>query len=130
MGKQVDKSPDEVSDDRLQWLEDQMALIEDAYSKAIEAPSYQAAAAFAREVRFLRDQYDGELAERARLAALARDTDATRDTTDPEVWLSMVREDAQASTLDELEIYVHEWLSQTGHRLVVEGDELRLTRVA
>ena len=34
--------------------------------------------------------------------------------------------DAQAATDEDLEVYVHEWLTRHGYRLVVEGGQLRL----
>ena len=37
-----------------------------------------------------------------------------------------MRADAQAATDEDLEVYVHEWLTRHGYRLVVEGGQLRL----
>ena len=44
----------------------------------------------------------------------------------PEEWNQRVRDDAQAATDEDLELYVHEWLTRHGYRLVVEGGQLRL----
>ena len=44
----------------------------------------------------------------------------------PEEWEQRVRADAQAATDEDLEVYVHEWLTRHGYRLVVEGGQLRL----
>ena len=44
----------------------------------------------------------------------------------PEEWQQRVRADAQAATDEDLEVYVHEWLTRHGYRFVVEGGQLRL----
>ena len=57
-----------------------------------------------------------------------RDLDELRTAADmtPEEWEQRVRADAQAATDEDLEVYVHEWLTRHGYRLVVEGGQLRL----
>jgi hypothetical protein len=59
------------------------------------------------------------------LKAAERGTITAADMT-PEEWNQRVRDDAQAATDEDLELYVHEWLTRHGYRLVVEGGQLRL----
>ncbi len=73
--------------------------------------SWVAASRFAQLEREARDRY------RASITA----ADMT-----PEEWQQRVRADAQAATDEDLEVYVHEWLTRHGYRFVVEGGQLRL----
>ena len=134
MGRRPNTTPDELSADRLAWCAAKIAELGRDIAKARASKSWQALSSLHREQRAIRDQLDLGL-ERQRQAALAAAADA-RDVT-PEERAQAVAEGARAATLEELEVFVSEWLTRHKYRLEVDdagvmhlerADALRLVR--
>lgn len=122
MGRRQDNSPSEISDERLEWLEEELgqleSLAEDAWN--CERPNYQAVAALKRQCLVVRNEMDNEKIRRAELA-LAEEPDAPSwgDMNDEEraeylrTWAAAVPDE----WVDDLEVVVRVWLERTGRSI-------------
>ena len=121
MAARPNTTPTDYTAGRLRWLRDQSKEIRQYREDAADSKSWQAASAFAREERALRDQIDAQLAEKA-LAEAPPAAELTRE--ERAAALSGLVDGASD---DELEVAVAEWLRRRRYRLAIhEGGTLAL----
>ena len=128
MARQKEDTPESVSDARLRWLRSQTRKLVADVKRAIEGNSHTAVVSLRREQRHIRNEMDAEILRRAeaeKAAGQLRPQDVT-----PEEWRAHIRADAAATSDQDLELYVHEWLERSGLRLMVDQGEPRLMRAS